>query len=323
MLVKEVSDNLIARKDCFSPFGVTVASERGNKKGKELQKPMKDTEGVKNCIFCHPELIYTQRSRLSVIIPDRVACMPNQYPFLNQHYLVFQWHSDAEKREQFLHLYQLEKFRKMQLFWLLKGCVELGKNKLLSQSNSDYQTRFITGLNLGKLAGQSVPHFHAQCGFEISSEENIENSNNELKLYINKLADYNLIIYQNKSLNLIAPWSPKGSFALDLCWTDKFHIHEMNEDDLKIAAVFGEQIINQYIKLGFQNLNIFFSNSPIGLNSQPLTLHFVPRANISAFYELLGNLVVDSGPEKTMELFGGAIDWNKIYEYIELFDPDN
>ena len=104
---------------------------------------------------------------------------------------------------------------------------------------------------------------------------------------------------------------------------------EMTDEDLKIFATVGHAVVQKYLSLGIQNLNIVFTNSPDNKKIEPLMVHFVPRVNMTALYEIRGVNVVDTPPSKIAEEFkrytGGEtkeINWVELIRDASLFDPD-
>jgi diadenosine tetraphosphate (Ap4A) HIT family hydrolase len=276
------------------------------------------------------------------VIKDRVADFLNDFPYLpGDQRVMFMWNEDKVIGEKCLHRFKLEEFRKLELYWLLKGCIIRGKQYKKpkgSKVNGSTQTallrrapdlmRMVVGFNLGRLAGQSIPHFHAQYGWEVVLNQRTL-SQNQLSLYYEELEIADLVIFQNKNIKVVAPWTPLGQFALDLHFTGKFDVCEMTEEDMKLFAVFGHAIIRKYLRLGIQNMNIVFTNSPNDRQIEPLTVHFVPRVSMTALYEIKGVNVVDTPPSKIAEEFRRftgtgreEINWSEIYKEGKAYNPD-
>jgi hypothetical protein len=55
--------------------------------------------------------------------------------------------------------------------------------------------------------------------------------------------------------------------------------------------------------------------------TQPLTVHFVPRVNIPALFEIRGVNVVDTPPSMIANKFR-LIDWTETLEEADAFEPD-
>jgi hypothetical protein len=92
----------------------------------------------------------------------------------------------------------------------------------------------------------------------------------------------------------------------------------------------GERIISKYLELGIQNINIVFGNSPIGRQIEPLVVHFVPRVNMTALYEIRGVNVVDTPPENIAVEFRRhtadgqeSINWSNIVRSLTDYNPND
>jgi len=288
--------------DFLSFMPTALSRKRARKIGREPQELMDDPRGPNKCIICDNSLKPPGTSQVEVIIPDRVANFINDFPFLPEDQrVVFLWHSNLEVRKNCLHRFLLKDFGKIYFYWLLKGCIELGKKYVIPEQTLDIM-RMVTGFNLGRLAGQSLTHFHMQYGWEVVLNP-LTISHTELQLYFEELDSLDLIIYQSDRVKVVAPWTPKGQYALDLYFNDKYDICEMEDEDIKIFTVIGHRILKKYLDLGIQNLNIVFTNSPKGHRIEPLVVHFVPRVNMTALYEIKGVNVVDTPPRKIAEEF--------------------
>jgi len=324
MLQKGGSQSVEKHDDLFSLGGTSnISPKRAQKLGREEQKPMQDNpNGADGCLLCNPHLKKQGTSPVEVVFPDRVANFLNDFPFLaKDQRVIFLWHSDPEKRKKHLHHYRLEDVGEIDLYWLLKAGIKLGNNAAMSLKNSDLMS-MVVGFNLGHLAGQSIPHVHIQYGWDC--EINVKKhsiSPQQLAQYFDELEQANLLISQSERVKLVAPWTPKGQYALDLYFNDKFDICEMDNLDVKLFASFGFWIIRRYLELGIQNLNIVFTNSAKGRKTQPLTVHFVPRVNIPALFEIRGVNVVDTPPSMIANKFR-IVDWTKTLKDANAFEPD-
>ncbi len=327
----DLSGDIEIHTDLLSPVPTSLSRKRAYKVGNVKQEPMGDRGGTSTCILCHPDKKISTTSSLKasgasphkLLIPDKVGCFENDFPYLprDQH-VVYLWHSNLAVREKCLHRFKLEQFGKSELFWLLKGCIQLG-NKYKVPRNTFDLMRMVVGFNLGSLAGQSIPHFHLQYGWEVVLTKEAV-SQKALELYFEELDTNRLILHNDNKIMIVAPWTPKGQFALDVYFKGKYEISSMNESDLKIFAVIGHTIIRDYLARHIQNVNIVFSNSPEGRTIQPLVAHFVPRVNMTALYEMKGVNVVDTPPEKIAEEFrvsptGGM--WGEVLKQVESYNP--
>lgn len=321
-------DDIEIHDDLLSFMPTALSRRRAEKVGREKQEPMKDNEGGTNeCILCDPENKKRRNpggSIEEVLIAKRVTSFSNDFPYLpGDQRVVFLYDKDINIRKQMFHRFRLDSFGKTELYWLTKACVGLGR-KYDPPSDLFERVRPVVGFNLGKLAGQSISHFHMQYGWEHVLDRRAI-SNAELSLFLDELHHVDLVLNKNTDqARIVAPWTPMGQYALDLYFTNKFEVLNLEEDDLKLLAVIGETIINHYLKLGIQNLNIVFSGSPRGLKTEPLVIHFVPRVNMTALYEIRGVNVVDTPPHTIAERFRPTVgvDFDSLVQIAERFDPD-
>ncbi|MEK7702799.1 MAG: hypothetical protein AAB317_02420, partial [Nitrospirota bacterium] len=250
--------------DLLSEQPVAISRRRGFKVGKEPQKPMEDKDGgARECFFCHPQIKKPNLSLKNDIIPNRVADFENDFPYLHEQRVVFLWHDDETVREKYLHQFTLGALRKMELYWLLKGCVIRGGQSKAASPNNLLKREInpmgmVVGFNMGRLAGQSQPHIHAQCGYEVMLNPR-RLSPNKLALYYEELLSAGLILYgqdDQSPVKVIVPWTPLGQFAIEIHFPQLFEIANMLDEDIKIFTVLGHAIIQKYLSLGIQNLNI-------------------------------------------------------------------
>lgn len=328
--------------DLLSIVPSALSRKRALKAGRERQEEMIDKNGSENCILCDPCLKPPGSSIREVVIRDRVCDFINDFPYLpGDQRVVFLWHPDKNIRQKCIHKFKLADFRKMDLYFLLQGCIERGNQyKSPPSRRTSYNgtedlirkapdlMRMVTGYNLGKLAGQSISHFHVQYGWEVVLNPRSV-SPNELDLYFEELLAADLIIYKDEKVKIVAPWTPMGQFALDIYFSDKYDISDMSDEDLKVFATVGHAIIQKYLGLGIQNLNIVFTNSPVTKQIEPLCVHFVPRVNMTALYEIKGVNVVDTPPSKIAEEFrrysgsgSEEINWSELLKDARKYDPE-
>jgi galactose-1-phosphate uridylyltransferase len=313
--------------DLLSVMPSALSRKRALKVGRENQLPMEDN-GTEKCILCHPEQKPVGTSRHNILDGGRVACFDNDFPYLpRDQKVVFLWDEDEQRRLNGLHRCQLDHFGKSELFWLTKGCIALGGKYPVPFRTFDLM-RMVMGFNIGRLAGQSIPHFHAQYGWEVVLNRRTI-SECELELYYEELKHSDLVIYSDDRIRVIAPWTPKGQFAIELHFLRKYEITEMNDKDIAYLTTFGHAIIQKYLSLGIQNLNIVFSNSPHGRKIEPLIVHFVPRVNMTALYEIKDINVVYTPPQKIAEEFRRhgaegqeAINWTNLTQDASNFKAD-
>ena len=314
--------------DILSDSPSALSTKRAQKVGRIVQEKMMDKKGAAECIFCNPEKKEPNTYPSEVRIKDRVGGFRNDFPYLPQdQWVFFLWNDSPTIRREKLHRYKLMDLGALELYWLLKAAVDAG-NKFEIPKTTNETWGMVVGFNLGRLAGQSIPHFHVQYGWEVAlNAKRIKHT--ELALYYEELNEKELIIYENEEIRLIAPWTPKGQYAADLHFNNKFEFSRLSDSDVKLFAVFGSKLIEKYVELGIQNLNIVFTNSPVGRETEPLVAHFVPRVNMTALYEIKGVNVVDTPPRNiAVELSkydshkDKGIQWGEVFRRVRSFEPD-
>jgi galactose-1-phosphate uridylyltransferase len=315
------------RKDPFNPLPTVLSRRRAEKVGKEPQAPMADPKGPTQCIACCPELKSIGSPHVAAIA-DRVGGFRNDAPYLAaDQWVLFLHHPSPEFCRSQLHRVRLAEVGRRELFWLTQAVRSLGR-RFKPPRTVAAPLRQVAGMNLGKLAGQSLPHVHMQCGWEALFGLPCPTPA-VLRMYLEDLAERELIFFRSKPLLLAAPWAPRGSYAVDVHFPGKYEFGDLVEADLRTFAVVGERLFKCYVALGIQNVNVVFSNSPRGRELDPLIAHFVPRVNIPAIYELHGVNVVDTPPETTAErlrdagrLLGDGLSWAEFARAECGFDPD-
>lgn len=298
--------------DILSIAPSALSTRRALKVGRVLQKQMSDKKGgYQKCIVCDPDENRPQNtSRNEVIIPGRVSGFRNDYPYLPEDQLVlYMWHDDLRVRQGAFHRYRLRDFGELELYWLVEAAIERGRRFNTPAFTGDIW-RMVVGFNLGTLAGQSLPHFHLQYGWEVALEPRVIKKE-ALALYFKELEDEQLIIYSDERVRLVAPWTPKGQYATELYFVNKCEFRQLDRTDIQYFAVFGAEIIRRYMAIGIQNLNIVFTNSPVERETEPLVAHFVPRVNMAALYEIRGVNVVDTPPRNI------AVEFTKVNSHRE------
>ncbi|MEK7376303.1 MAG: hypothetical protein AABZ57_03950, partial [Candidatus Margulisiibacteriota bacterium] len=116
--------------------------------------------------------------------------------------------------------------------------------------------------------------------------------------------------------------TPRGQYALDLYFTDKYEVHKLTDEECRLFAVLGHRIINKYVELGIHNINIVFNSSPLSRQIRPVTAHFVPRVNKPALYELLGRDVVDTFPSTIFTTFLSLVpNWRNFLDEVNRYNP--
>ena len=307
---------------CMLP--VALSKKRAFKPNKITQEDNKDNAGgVAGCRFCNPNLLDGE-PELVYHLDHRVISFPNVAPFLpgDQRVLCL-WNDSQDKRYEHVHRYQFADFGIEEFYFLTRAAAELAKafpgtkdGRILQEDINPI--RCIAGFNIGKLAGQSIPHFHLQYGWEIVlNPRNI--SSPKLALYYWEIRDAKLILYEDNDLYMIVPWTPKGQYHVELHFKEKYEIGQLEEKDVRKIATFCRKILDLYQVAGVRNVNIFFSGSPMAKHWEPLRVQFVPRVNITALYEMIGVNVVDTPPETITTFFQNGIRWSDVEkEYASL-----
>jgi len=322
-------------EDLLSIMPSALSRKRERKPGTELQKEKEDIPGYEKCILCHPNVKRSKNptgTELAVSIPGKVATFLNDFPYLpHDHRLYFLWSEDESIRKNTCHRFQINDFGSVELYWLLLAC-QRDAQAFSSPAESADRLRLVAGFNIGDLAGQSVPHFHLQSGWEVVLEPR-EFTRTELELYFREIHGEDLIIFANDSFRLVAPWTPNGKYAVDLYFTDKNELTQLSEEDVRTFAVVGDAILRLYHKyLGITNVNIVMRGSPKGCKTEPLVMHFVPRVNLAALYEILGVNVVDTFPQSIAVEFrrahadpsrGVILPWFDLFQNSKLYDPES
>jgi diadenosine tetraphosphate (Ap4A) HIT family hydrolase len=320
-------------EDLLSTMPSALSRKRERKPGTELQKEKEDKSGYAGCILCHPEVKKQKNptgTKLEVRIEGKVATFLNDFPYLPyEHRLYFLWSPEDRVREHAYHKYKMADFGRPELYWLLRACKEDAANFRSPDRTAD-RLRLIAGFNLGDLAGQSVAHFHLQSGWEVVLEPR-EFTHEELELYFKEIHAEDLIIFENDKYSIVAPWTPAGKYAVDFYFRGKDEITELDDDDLRTFAVVGDAILRIYhMYLGITNVNIVMRGSVKDCRTEPLHMHFVPRVNLAAMYEILGVNVVDTFPQSIAAEFRRAhtgpsrviLPWYELLESVPLFDPE-
>ncbi|MCX6720665.1 MAG: hypothetical protein NTW11_02570 [Candidatus Staskawiczbacteria bacterium] len=320
----ELTNGVEIHTDLLSTVPTALSIKRAQRLGKPHQEPNKDELGVDGCRLCNPEKL-AGKPKLDFVAGGKVASFPNAAPFLPyDQKVLFVWHDDVAIRKGKIHITKLGELRKIDFYLLLKGVIECARRFAKNPITSYDIPRMVLGFNFGKLAGQTIPHIHAQYGWDSHvSRETI--CDRRLGLYYRELAQEQLIIYpqdeNNGEVKLIAPWSPRGQYHVDLHFA-RYEIHKFSERDIKIFAHFAWRIVKHYVEtLGIQNINIVFMGSPLQREVVPVVAQFVPRINMPALYEVLGVNVVDTPPSAVAASFR-SICWQEEVKIAEAYDPE-
>jgi len=317
----ELAGGVEIHTDLFSDVPTALSRKRAQRLGKPEQSPNKDNkEGADECLFCNPERLKGQPT-LDYKVGGKVASFENAAPYMPyDQRVMYLWDDDLRIRKSNLHRFRLEDVRGEELYFLLKCAVEHGMEFAKGPIRTHDLPRMIAGFNLGRLAGQTVPHIHAQYGWDVVvGGETI--TEQKLSLFYKELEDEQLILHQDERVKIIAPWTPKGQYHLDLHF-NKYEIHKLDDEDIKIFAHLGYCILQHYVKgLTIQNVNIVFLNSPLQREIIPVVAQFVPKVNMPALYEIVGVNVVDTPPSDIAAEFRKNINWESELRQSELYDP--
>jgi len=309
---------------CILP--AALSKKRAFKPNRIVQEEAQDNPGGPGkCRFCNPDLL-DGKPPLDLHLGGKVMSFKNAAPFLpGDQRVVCLWHESPETRYAHAHKFKFSDFCLEEFYYLAKVGVELARSFPDSQDGKLLQEdtnliRCVAGFNIGKLAGQSIPHFHLQYGWEIVLDPKNLNPPT-LQLYYWEMREAQLILHEDAEMMVVVPWTPKGQYHIELHFKDQFHFGSLKDRQIDRLACFAEKIIGLYRNAGIQNMNILFTESPQGKHWEPLRVQFVPRVNMTALYEMIGVNVVDTPPEQIAAFFSTAIRWSDVSDEAERFDP--
>lgn len=317
----ELAGGVEIHTDLLSVIPTALSRKRSQRLGKPKQESNADNiGGADNCLFCNPEKLQGQPT-LEYKVNGCVAGFSNAAPYMPyDQKVMYLWHDDLETRKNTLHIFKLEDLRREELYFLLKAAIEYGQDFAKGPIRSYDLPRMVFGFNLGRVAGQTIPHIHAQYGWDIIvGGETI--TEERLKLYYQELEQEQLIIHQDDKVKVIAAWTPKGQYHIDLHF-NKYEIYKLDDEDVKIFAHLGHCILEHYVKgITIQNVNIVLLSSPLQREIVPVVAQFVPRVNMPALYEILGVNVVDTPPSDIAAEFRRNIRWEDEIKKANSYDP--
>lgn len=300
--------------------------ERGKKVGRLNQEIALDNNGgADKCLFCNPENL-RGHPQLEYFEKGNVAAFENAAPYFPYDpKVVMLWNDDLEKRKESLHKFKLEDLGREELFFFLKSSIEMG-NRFSNSCPSDYNLqRMCFGMNLGRMAGQSIPHFHGQYGWDVVVNPSKPVNKEELALYYRELEDEDLVLCEDDGLGLkvIVPWTPKGQYQIDLHFYKNHETRTLSEEQMKVYSHLTHKIIQNYVgNMNIQNMNIAFSNSPMHKVITPVIAQIIPRTNTPALYEMLtGTNVIDAGLSDVAAEFRKSIDWKSEIDVGKNYNP--
>ena len=308
------NQELVKYIDPLDGTEVICSQKRGHKMGKiEQQDPL--AIPPEDCICCFkPKPLGS--SSIQPVIANKVSCFENDCPFGDKHRVLF-LHHPQHSVQQRLHLHRLQDLNKLQLYYLLKGAVELLKQDLLSEHEPN--RRMCWGMNVGELAGMSLKHFHTQVLWDTT----VPTSNSpNCQAYLEAISAKKLTLFDHNKIKLIVPWAPKSSYSLELWFTDSYLLSELNELDLRVFALFAEQIAQtSALELNLKNLNLVANNSVLGSRERMVSISFHCRSSLFAWLEFLPVLVVDTNPDQIAQ-FWQAINWYQLFEAAKSYSPE-
>lgn len=317
-------------RDVFNNRPCVLSRERAKKDNAFKQTPTVEPQGgVAECRLCHTERL-TNQPKIEKLERGKVGVFPNSAPFLpHDQSVMFVRNDDPTVMQGVLHIGKLDQVKPFHLYYLLSAAVEKGRRFSTHPIETTDPLRMVFGFNMGDLAGQSLYHIHAQYGWEVPLDS-IDLPRAVLNLYFDELSRENLIISKDvgskakaPNFKFLSPWTPRGQYALDLCYPTRFEIHKLDVNDRKVFALLGYKILQRYHSWGICNANIIFSSSPLAREIVPVTAHFIPRTNKTALYELLGRDVVDTTPPVTYTKFLDLVpDWYKFHEEVQRYNPE-
>lgn len=313
--------------DLYSVLPAALSQRRAFKKNKIVQEDYEDwKDGPVSCPFCNLELLVGNPA-VTYHEGSKVISFPNAAPFLpgDQRLLVL-WHEDRVKRYEFAHRFLFQDFGVEEFYYLVKAAVELASGFLNCADGEKLQQelnliRCVAGFNLGRLAGQSVPHFHLQYGWEIVLDPRPFNQLIR-DLYYQELDEEKLLLLgDDPDIYLVVPWTPKGQYHVEIHFKRRYQLADLDEREIRMLAFVSSRIMKLYQAAGIKNVNVLYTGSPLGKSWEPLRVQFVPRVNMTALYEMIGVNVVDTPPQKIAAFFSD-LQWSEVMAEANQFIVD-
>lgn len=311
--------------DPLSILPAALSTRRAYKRNKIRQEETQDNKGgAAQCLFCNPDQL-EGKPQISLHQDGKVMSFPNAAPFLpGDQRVICLWHNQQEKRYAHVHRFRFSDFGVPEFYYLTLTAVELARTFPKTPDGQTLQKglnliRCICGFNIGKLAGQSIPHFHLQYGWEVALAARDINPH-ALELFYYELREKRLILYEDEIMYVIVPWTPKGQYHIEIHFKNKYEISQLEPRDVKFLSYLASYIMKLYEKEGIRNVNILFTGSPHDKVREPLVTQFVPRVNMTAVYEMIGVNVVDTPPEQIAAFFQIGSRWTDIVSEANEFD---
>nr|VFJ51097.1 MAG: Galactose-1-phosphate uridylyltransferase [Candidatus Kentron sp. DK] len=318
--------------DPLSVVPAALSKRRAFKRNRIKQEESQDNKGgASKCLFCNPEEL-EGNPEIALHLDNKVMSFPNAAPFLpGDQRVICLWNEDTDKRYAHAHKFKFADFGIEEFYYLTSAAVQLAKEFPNTPSGQTLQNepspiQCIAGFNIGKLAGQSIPHFHIQYGWQVVL--NPQNIGSELlDLYYREMREASLILYplndSNDEMFVLVPWTPKGQYHIEIHLRNRYQLGDLEPSEISKISYFAQEIISLYRNAGIQNMNILFTSSPLGKQWQPLCVQFIPRVNMTALYEMIGVNVVDTTPEMIASFFDSSIRWSDVAKKAEKFNASD
>jgi diadenosine tetraphosphate (Ap4A) HIT family hydrolase len=260
----------------------------------------------KDCYLCNPYKL-DGNPEISTHLSNKVMSFPNAAPFL-----------PGDQKVLFLpeHHVEFAEFGNNEFYYLTLAASEMATDFPNTKSGKNLQEdinpiRCIAGFNIGKFAGQSIPHFHLQYGWEIVVNPKMIDRP-LLNCYYSEMREENLIIYEDDDIYLIIPWTPKGQYHIEIHFKHLHEFGQLKKQDIYKLTCFTKRIHELYRNEGIENLNIVFTGSPHEKHWEPLRVQFIPRVNVFAFYEMAGVIVIDTPIHIIESFFTSTTRWSDV-----------
>ncbi len=302
---------------CVRPSAISKL--RKFKVNKLEQEEIRDLDGGPEvCPFCNPSLLdqnMSHREDDPVVLKhldNKVISYENAAPFLaGDQRILCMWHEDRCMRYRHAHKFSIADMTTVEFYYLVLTARELARKFPESyegqklQKKEFFPIRCIAGFNIGKLAGQSMPHFHLQYGWDVVLPESVNPDIDKslMSLYYAEMTRQNLILWEDERIYILAPWTPKGQYHIEIHFKDKYEITHLDDSDVRVLSYVSNYLLRSYESLGIRNMNIVYVGSPYKKEYVPFYVQFIPRSNTTALYEMIGVNVVDTSPSEIASKF--------------------
>ena len=236
------------------------------------------------------------------------------------------WNDDKNLRYKNAHKFLFAEMTTVEFYYLVLAARELAKDFPESLDGQKLQKkefspiRCIAGFNIGKLAGQSMPHFHLQYGWDVvlSESANPDIDESLMNLFYSELKQQSLILWEDERIIILAPWTPKGQYHMEIHFKNKYELTHLDDRDIKILSYLSDCFLRIYESLSIRNINIVYIGSPYKKENVPFHVQFIPRSNTTAIYEMIGVNVVDTSPSEIATKF--ELKWRDIISKANMYD---